>query len=59
MPIAASSKGYFYIENPEELSDYMEYLQERIHQITNRMVTVFSNYQAKYGKTKIVKFDDF
>ena len=59
IPIAASSKGYFYIENQQELSDYMEYLQERIHQTTNRMVTVFSNFQEKFGKAKIVKTEDF
>jgi hypothetical protein len=59
MPIAASGKGYFYIENQQELADYMEYLQERIHQTTNRMVTVFSNFQGKYGKAKFVKLEDF
>ncbi|MGD0406405.1 MAG: hypothetical protein ABSB10_07130 [Candidatus Bathyarchaeia archaeon] len=59
MPIAASSRGYFYIENQQELGDYMEYLQERIHQTTNRMVTVFSNFQGKYGKAKLVKLEDF
>ncbi len=53
MPIAASSKGYFYIENQKELTDYMAYLENRIHQTTTRMVTVFSNYQSRYGKARL------
>jgi hypothetical protein len=55
MPIAASNRGYFYIENQKELTDYMSYLEDRIHQTTTRMVTVFSNYQGKYGKAKLPK----
>lgn len=53
MPIAASSRGYFYIETQKELTDYMAYLEDRIHQTTTRMVTVYSNYQGKYGKAKL------
>jgi hypothetical protein len=52
MPIAAYGKGYFYIENQQELADYMAYLQDRITNTTNRMVTVFANFQVKYGRTK-------
>ena len=59
MPIAASGEGYFYIENQKELADYMQYLEGRIHQTTNRMVTVFSNFQGKYGRAKLTKLEDF
>ncbi|MCL5949063.1 MAG: hypothetical protein M1490_01125 [Candidatus Bathyarchaeota archaeon] len=59
MPIAASGEGYFYIENQKELADYMEYLDERIRQTTNRKVKVFSNFQGKYGKAKLSRLDDF
>jgi hypothetical protein len=55
LPIAANAKGYFYIENEAELSDYMQYLQDRIHQTTNRMITVYSNYQIRYGKTRPIR----
>jgi len=55
MPIGAHRRGYFYIENQKELTDYMAYLENRIHQATTRMVTVFSNYQSKYGNAKLPK----
>ena len=59
MPIGAFGGGYFYIEDQKELAEYMERLQQRIHQTTTRMVTVFSNFESKYGKTNRKTLDDF
>ena len=61
MPIGASSTGYFYIETEEELTDYMEYLQDKIEQTTSRKMFVYHNYVTKYGKIKpkTTKLDDF
>ncbi len=60
MPIAAYGKGYFYIENQQELAEYMAYLQDRITNITNRMMTVFANYKVRNGKAKTPsKLEDF
>jgi hypothetical protein len=61
MPIGAFGNGYFYIETPEELADYMQFLQDKIEQTTTRKVIVYNNYVMKYGKIrpKITKLDDF
>jgi hypothetical protein len=61
LPIAAFGKGYFYIETPQELSEYMDFLDEKILQTTNRKAIVYSNYEKKYGKVsiKITKLDDY
>ena len=59
MPIAATGKGYFLIEKESELTEYMDYLQQRIDQTTTRMRTVFSNFEMKYGRTKRKTLDQF
>lgn len=61
LPIGAFGKGYFYIETPKELAEYMDFIDEKILQTTNRKVIVYSNYEKKYGKisNKITKLDDY
>ncbi len=61
MPIGAFGNGYFYIETAQELAEYMDYLDQKILQTTNRKVTVYSNYEKKYGKitTKLTRLDEY
>ena len=61
MPIGAYDNGYFYIETAKELAEYMEFLDAKILQTTNRKVTVYNNFEQKYGKitTKRPKLDDY
>lgn len=61
MPIGAFGSGYFYIETPEELTDYMAFLQDKIEQTTTRKMIVYNNYVMKYGKvkSKFTKLDEY
>jgi hypothetical protein len=61
MPIGAYGKGHFYIETAQELAEYMDYLDQKILQTTNRKAIVYSNFEKKYGKIKgkTTKLDDY
>jgi hypothetical protein len=50
MPIAAFGRGYFYIETIDELTEYMNYLDEKILQTTNRKTIVYSNLKRDMAK---------
>lgn len=60
VPIGASDNEYFYIETKKELGQYIDYLDQKILQTTNRKTKVITNYEMKYGrlKTGFIKIDD-
>ncbi len=61
MPIGAYGDGYFYIETVQELAEYVDYLDQKILQTTNRKTKIINNFENKYGKLngKFTKIDDF
>lgn len=49
MPIAGNpAVGYFYIETPEELRDYINSLDSRIKEITDRKTRIYYYYYKKH-----------
>lgn len=61
MPIGAYGDGYFYIETAQELAEYVDYLDQKILQTTNRKTKIINNFENKYGKlgSKFSKIDDY
>lgn len=50
IPVAtAGKKGYFLIENEEELQLYLQSLKGRIDEIENRIAWTATNYENFYG----------
>ena len=61
MPIGAYGNGYFYIETLQELTEYIDFLDQKIEQTTTRKAKVISNYENKYGKwkSKFTQLDEY
>ncbi|MHA1315789.1 MAG: hypothetical protein ACTSRB_17930 [Candidatus Helarchaeota archaeon] len=54
LPIAsAGTKGYYLIENEDELNTYIKSLESRMREIQNRMIMVIANHRSYYRITKL------
>ncbi len=53
LPVASSNRGYYLLENPEDLKRYQRSLDGRVNKITSRKILVTQYYSEFYNQEEL------
>jgi hypothetical protein len=59
LPIAATDKGYYFIETQEELINYLGILDSRILEIEERKKVIYNNFVKYHGEIELGEAEEF